>query len=368
MKLLISVSDDINDFINYAFNNNIAISDIKYKNNNIICCINEVDLNRISRCFNVKVINDYTYKYMIILFKNNLVNILLVMLAIFFFYIITNTIVDISIESNNVELVKKINNSLDNYGIRRISLAKNYIELKDIKNKVLNEYKEYLEWIEIEKIGMTYKINFEQRINKKENKVDGLCDVIADSDGIVSKIKSSSGVILVKVNQSVKKGDLLISGDIKLNDIDKTSICANGDVYANKWYSLSIELPKKYVKKEYSNKFRYNLLIENNNKDYKIFRSRFKLYDTDKSEIISLFGKKLYLLKEYEYKNREYIYEDDTLENRIDELIKEKLELNLSKNERIVSKKVLKKDENDSRIIIELFIIIEKLIGKQIIK
>ena len=94
----------------------------------------------------------------------------------------------------------------------------------DVLNKVLNEYKEYLEWIEIEKIGMTYEINFEQRINKKEDKVDGLCDVVAESDGIVSKIKSSSGVILVKVNQSVKKGDLLISGDIKLNDIDKTTI------------------------------------------------------------------------------------------------------------------------------------------------
>ena len=44
----------------------------------------------------------------------------------------------------------------------------------------------------------------------------------------------------------------------------------------------------------------------------------------------------------------------------------EKLELNLGDNERILSKNVLKKEENNSRIKIELFVTIERLISKQV--
>ena len=368
MKVLISIEDDINDFISYTINKNISIYDIKYVDNKIICFINNSDLNKVNKYFKIRVLKDYSYKNILLLIKNNIIKIILLFMSLLFFYILSNTIVDINIESNNNELVNKINKSLDNYGIKRISWFKNYIELNNIKDKLLNEYKDRVEWLEIKRIGMTYNISLEERISKSYEVNEGICDVIANSDGTISKILSSSGVVLTKLNKNVKQGDLLISGDIKLNDIDKLSICAKGDVYAYKWYTMTIELPKTYISKEYTKKYKYNLLIENNNVDYKIFKSRYKNYDTDKKEIISLFGRKLYLLKEYEYKNFEYSYEEDTLDTRIDELIKEKLELNLSKNEKIISKNVLKKEENDSKIVIELFIIIERLISTQIIR
>ena len=262
----------------------------------------------------------------------------------------------------NFNIVSK-NNIIINPNIK--DKERDYRVLRKILTRRREEYKNRLEWIEIENIGMTYTINLEERKNVKNSIKYSSCDVVAITDGEISKIISSSGVIVVKNNKIVKEGDVLISGDIKLNDVDSIRVCADGKVYAKKWYSVSVELPKTYKVKEYTKKVRYNLLYDNN-KEYKIFKSRLSNYDTDRYQIISILGRKLYLLKEREYKYKKYSYDDSDFDNRVNKLVEEKLKLNLDIDEKIISKKVLKKDENDSRIIVELFVIIEKLISKQI--
>ena len=367
MNLLIKVRCDLNEFINITFINHIDILDLKYLDNYVICYIYNSDLDKLNKYYKVIIIKNKDIKYYLNNIKNNIINYIIVLIGIVMFYFLSNMIISVNIESNNNILVKDISNSLESYGIKRLSFKKNFVELKDVKNKLLEEYKSRLEWVEIENIGMTYKISLEERKNKDIITSNSYCDVVAVSDGTISKIISSSGVVLTKLNSVVKEGDVLISGSIKLNDVDKANICASGKVYANKWYSLSIELPKTYKLKKYTNKFRYNLLFEGN-KDYKIFKSRLSSYDTDKKEIISILGNKLYLLKEYEYIIKEYGYDEGSLENRVNELIREKLELSLLDDEKIISKKVLKKEENDSRIIIEIFIIVERLISNLLLK
>ncbi|MBE6158652.1 MAG: hypothetical protein E7159_02375 [Firmicutes bacterium] len=365
MKILIKIKCDIDDFINIIFINNINVYDLKYNNNYITCYINNDDLSILNKYYKVEVIKNYNIKYVINSIKNNIVNYIIVILGIITFLFISNIILDINIESNNINLVKDISNTLDSYDIKRLSIKKSYEELKSIKDKMLEEYKSRLEWIEIESIGMTYKISLEERKDVKNSIKYNSCDVVSSTDGEISKIISSSGVIVTKLNKIVKEGDLLISGDIKINDIDSIRVCAQGKVYARKWYSVSVELPKTYKVKEYTKKYRYNLLYDNN-KEYKILKSRLSNYDTDRYQIISILGRKLYLLREREYKYKEYSYEDSDFDNRVNKLVEEKLKLNLSDDEKIISKKVLKKDENDSRIIVELFVIIEKIISRQI--
>ena len=73
-----------------------------------------------------------------------------------------------------------------------------------------------------------------------------------------------------------------------------------------------------------------------------------------------------YLIKEHEYVNETLEYNDEELDKKLDELILTKLELSLKGKERILQKKVLKKEVNDSRIKIELFVSVEKLISKQV--
>lgn len=366
-KSLIKVKKvSLNELMKVLFINNVDVEIIKEEKDYIICSIKNTDIDNVNKLYNIEIIKDFSIKEIINYIRNKLYILLLLFFAIVLFVFLSNIIVEVNILSNNLDLVKELNKTLDNYGIRRLTLKKNFIEIKEIKEKILSEYNEKLEWLEIEQKGMIYEIKLEER--KKENiqKSEGNCNIVAKTDGIITKIIATNGVVLVENNQVVKENDVLISGQISLNDEIMANICAKGLVYAEKWYNVSIEIPKIYNKKKYTNKIRYNIEIENGNNDYRIFKSHLKNYDSDKSEIISLLGKKIYLIREYEYINEELVYSEDALNKRVDDLIKEKLELSLGDNEKIIRKNVLKKDENDSKIKIELFVTIERLISKQV--
>ncbi|MBR1416403.1 MAG: sporulation protein YqfD [Bacilli bacterium] len=366
-NLLIRIDNiSIEEIIRITFDLNIKVYNIKYIDNYVLFEINNNDLEKLNNLYDIKIIKDNSLKSIINNIKNKLEYIILFILGIVLFYLLSNIIVNVSILSNNMDLVKSLNKSLDNYGIKRLSFKKNFIELSEIKKKLLNDYKENIEWLEIENIGMTYTIKLEERKKKNIDIDSNRCNVIASSDGIITKVIATKGIVNVKNNQSVKEGDILILGHITLNDEEKDDVCAKGNVYAEKWYSVSIDMPIKYSKKKYTNKKRYNILFELDNRDYKLFKSRLKNYDSDKEEIISILNKKLYLIKEYEYVDEILEYDEESLNKRIDDLIREKLELSLSDNERILVKNILKKEANDSRIKIELFVTVEKLISKQV--
>lgn len=353
------------DFFKTIFYSNIDITLIESNKNYIICKINAKDLKKLRNIYKCEVIKDYSYKQLFKEIKNKFYYFLLIIFAVFIYFVFINIIVDVNIESNNKEMIKIISKELEENNISRLKFKKNFVELNQIKEKILNNHKDVLEWLEIQNIGMTYTIKFEERKSISQSINEGYCNVIAAYDGMITKIISTNGVVLVKNNQMVKENDLLISGQIMLNDETKANICAKGLVFAEKWYNVTIDMPIIQKKKRYTKQMRYNLLFSPDNRDYKIFKSRFKDYDTDKKEIISFLGKKLYLLKEYEYVYDELEYNNESLDKKINELIEEKLELSLRDNERILSKNVLKKEANDSRIKIELFVTIERLISKQ---
>ena len=366
-KLIIKINKiSISQLIKDLFRLNIDVEIIKEDKKYVICKINNKDLEKIKKHYKIEIINEYTYKNIFKALKEKLYYLLLILLGILLYIFFSNTIVKVSILSNNKELVKVLTKELDNNNIKRLTYKKNFIEINNIKENILNNNKDKLEWLEIENIGMTYVIKLEERKISEKQVSEGNCNIIAKSDGMITKIISEQGNILVKNNQMVKEGDILITGQIMLNDEVLANTCAKGLVYAEKWYNVSIDIPKTIKIKKYTNRVRYNLEYSPDNRDYKIFKSRLKNYDSDKEEIISILGKKLYYVKEYEYINEEVNMDEEALNKRIDELIYEKLELNLGDDERILSKNVLKKEENDSRIKIELFVTIERLISKQV--
>ena len=202
---------------------------------------------------------------------------------------------------------------------------------------------------------MKYIITLEERKKILPNTKNDRCDVIATKDALVTKVIAQSGVVMVKPNTYVRAGDVLISGEIKYNEEIKNTVCAKGIVYGEVWYDVKMSLPKTYQEKIYTDKYRYNLELSHN-KDYKIFKSRLKDYDTKRKTLISILGFKINLLKEEEiiYLTKEYTEEE--LDIRIDELIQEKVGLKLKEGEEILYKNVLKKELNHSKIDIDVFV------------
>jgi len=367
-RVLIKIKNkNINDVSNMCINKSINIYKIKKTDKDVLIQIDSLDLEKLQIYYKVEIIKNYSLKSLINKIINNYHIIIMLLFAFALLILFSNIIVEVKIDSSNPKMQELLSKELDKYNIKRLTFKKDYLSILNIKENILDNNKDQLEWLEIENIGMTYNVKLEERKKNNIQVSEGNCNIIAQSDGVISKIISDSGVILVKINQYVKEGDILISGEVLLNDEVKGNTCAMGDVYAEKWYNISLSIPYYFEKKEYSKKKRYNLLLEIDNNDYKIFKSRFKKYDSDKKEIISILGKKLYLIKEYEYKNNSYKLDEESLDKKIDELIFEHLELNLNDKEKIISKNILKKEENNSRINIEVFVAVERLISKQII-
>lgn len=282
-------------------------------------------------------------------------------LALIFIY--TRTVINIEILTNNKELHRVIENSLEKSSIEKYTLIKNEKELSKIKENILQENKDKLEWINIERKGMKYIINIEQKIEKNRQEKEPYCNIISLKDAIITKIITSNGMELKDINDSVKKNEIIISGDIKYNEDTKKQVCATGTVYGKTWYTLNISLPKNYEVTERLNKKRNNLLIKYNNKKYKIFKSRLESFEEENKKIINFFGIELYIQKEHEVKIKTKEYSDKELEEILQKLVKEKMNKILEGEHQILEQKVLKKNDKDSTIDIEIFIVAEEQIS-----
>ena len=326
LKVKITIYSEEN-FIKYATTNNINMYQIKKDKNNIICIIKKDDINKIRKFYHTEILKYYTKKNYLLFIKKNFINVINIIYAIVLFLFLSHIIVNININLENKELLNKLTKELELNNIKRLTLKKTYNEIEDIKKKIMNNLQDEIEWLEIENEGMIYNIKVEPRKKDKIEQNSERCNVIANKSGVITKIISDSGEVLTENNAFVKNGDVLISGSIKLNEEVKSDICASGKVYAERWYSVNLDIPNTIEEKKYTNKKRYNLLLEIDNRDYKIFKDRLNSYDTNKILLISLLNKKLYLLKEYEY-TKEYInLSEDDLNKRIDDLIISNLDL-----------------------------------------
>lgn len=347
---------NLNSFLMNSIKNNIYIERISYQENILKCKIKREDLIKINKYYKVTIVKSFSFASIIFKIKQNYLTILSIIISMFLFLFFKNIIIDINIVSSNEQLSRKLKKSLENYGIYRLSIKKDNNNLTQIKKKIEVDYKDTIEWLEIKNVGMTYLVTLEERKIIKENTRKDYCNIYATKDGIVKKIIATQGNVLAKENQYIRKGDLLISGDINLNEEIKGKTCAMGTVFGEIWYKASISIPKKYQIKNYTGKTQTNFKIDLGRNDYKIFRSKYKNYDEDTKEIISILGKKLLKTKEREYIFQDKYYEEEEINRKIDEILANKVNLKKNQGEKILYKNILKKTEFDSTIEIEVFV------------
>lgn len=93
--------------------------------------------------------------------------------------------------------------------------------------------------------------------------------MLLQKNAIIRRIQATSGQIIKNKYSYVKKGDIIISGYIYLNDklIDTTS--AKGNVYGEVWYETSVIYPFNYYesKKTGRSKIIYSVKLFNNQYD-----------------------------------------------------------------------------------------------------
>ena len=346
---------------------NVDIRNIVYESEYLKFQILDKDLKKVKKyliSYPIEIIDETgIYKLKKELKKNNLL-ITGIIFASIIFLLLSNIIVEINIIHEDSTLRELISESLKEQGVTPLSFKKSYDEYEQIIENIKNEYKDKIEWIEIDVEGMVINIRVEERIINNYEKDYSTCHIVANKSGIIKSITTEKGVSEVSINDYVKKGDILINGEIKLNEEVKSSVCASGSVYAEVWYNVSASIPMSEEKLKDTGKMRYNIMIKKGSKERVILKSR--VGDTKRVEnilLFKIFGYEVYLQKEYEVEKEIYTYtEEEALEKGVS-IINEKLELKLDNFESIIKEKVLQKSVKNNNIYIDMFVAVKEQIG-----
>ena len=342
---------------------NINLYEVKISSNKLILKITIEDYNRLKKLINCQKIKDYGLKEQIKKLFQNTIFLYIAMIFLFSVFICTNLTAKIIVIHSNPELRNLLTKELASYNIKSLSFKKNYQKIQTIKKEILHKYQEQLEWLEIFREGLNYVVKAQDRIITNIEPMPNYCDVIAKKDGIIKRIVPINGETITDLNKYVREGDTLITGKIIANEEMKTTTCAQGLIYAETWYQISISMPKEEIIKLYTDKKRYNLFIESNNFSWKIFRSRLDKFDTTNNLLLKIGDYKLYLQQEQEYEIKKENLTDKEIISKINEEINLKLKTKLKEDYKILSQKVLKKSINDSTIYMEVFVTVEEQIG-----
>ena len=352
-----------NKAIKYLNKLKINIYNIKYNKGSITLLISQKDLNKVSKFYNYKINKIYGKQEILNYTKQNKISIIYLTIFLILISTFTRIIIDIDVISENKNLTSLILNELDKNNIHKYSIVKDNNALAEIKKLILNNNKDTLEWLNIERKGMKYIINLEPKVEKNKTTEPPYCNIIATKNATITRIITHKGVELLSVNDSTKKGDILISGDIKYNEELKKQVCASGIVYGTTWYTINIEIPLNHETITKLDKERYNILIEYNNKKNKLFKSRITNYIDENKKIINIFGIEIYLQKEIEVTKQTIPYTEEELSILIDEKVNNTMSHTLNGESQILDRKVLKKQVNNSTIELELFIVAEEQIS-----
>ena len=354
-------SKNIERVLNYIYKNKIELFNLKkvnYKEINIE--IYEKDLNKIKKISilnKVKVI-DYKGKLKIKkIISYNKILLLSLFIGFIFLIFLSNIIFKIEVVHTSSKLKELIFNELEKNGIRKYQFKKDFDELEKIKNNILNNNKKSIEWLEIERVGTKYIIRVEDRkINEYSNDFT-YQDIIATKDGVIKKIIANNGVKVKKVNDYVKKGDILISGSIYLNDSLKGMVKATGTVYAEVWYKTSIEYQiLEEIKEETGNNittYSINFL----NKSINLKRNKYLISNKVSSKLLSnnILPISISIDKIYEEKVINGIYIEGEALLNAKRYSKEKVIEMLKNDEYIISDKVLNYRVDSNIIYLDMF-------------
>lgn len=351
----------------YTFIKLLSKFKINYKSLNIkessfTLLIDYKNYKRITKLLNkkdYKVISLYGIRKLKLLLKEHYLFLTSLLISVIMVYSLSNILFEININTNDEHAKKVVLDSLSESGIEIYKFMPKFEKLEEIRKKILKENKDLIDWMSIERNGTTYNINLNLRIKESDKKKGIISDIVAKKDGLIKHISASAGVIVKEENEYVKKGETIISGNIiKSDKYLKGQVESKGKVYAEVWYTVSASIPFKstdFVKTDISYNEYYTYLFGKK----LTFINQYKFKHTMKEE--SVYISKVFLpFKIYKSSVDVYEYKTTLLNEFVayEKAIKDatsKISLILDKDEYIISKKVLKKSVQRSKIELIVF-------------
>ena len=353
---------NVKRFLFKLYKNRINILNVKKINNNeMYIWIYFKDYDKLVKLNTIYEVFIVDYGGMIkskrLLNKNKFI-LFFVITSLIFLFIISKLIFDVEVITNDSKMKDKLLYELSLYDLKKYKFQKNYNEIQIIKDKILDKYKDEIEWLEIELIGTNYIVKYEPRImNDSTNNLKPR-HIVARRDAVIYSVVSSKGQILKNKNDYVKKGDIIVSGNIFLNEEVKDIVSAKGTVLGEVWYEVDVFYPFAYYEQRKTGKEKDVYVINFLNRRLELFNFK-PFYDKiSKDKVIikhEILPFKLIKERHVEVntissvKTEELVYLDAV------SLAVSKIENKLNQGEFIKIYKVINKKLNDKGIELRIF-------------
>ena len=349
-------------FIKRLIQHRIALLNIKKINRKTLyITIYEKDYEKIKELktiYHISIIDTYGVSKVKNNLKKNSILLFSIIIGFLILYMLSHTIFQIEIVYLDKEVRTFLKEELKNEGIHSFQWKKSYQQLEKIKKNIVEKNKDKIEWMEIETVGTKYVVRVEMRKLEKKKTTTDVRNIVAKKDAIVRSVSASSGEIIRKNNDYVKAGDIIISGEIKLNDEVKNKVSAKGRVYGEVWYEIEVEIPYHYYDVKRTGK-------ENIVYTFVYFNHRFELFNSkpfhQKEMKVKNIWKHVMLPISFQKEQQVEIEKTDqimTKHEAIDKAIElgnTKMKERLKGKEKIIDIKTLKTTQKNSKMVVDMF-------------
>lgn len=361
---------NINNYIKRIIKDNVNIIKyipVSYKEAILIISYKDyLKLKKYKTIYKLTIISKHgRLKLKEVINKNKYLFICIVM-GIILLYTLSNIIFNIEVIHSSKEIKDLVYKELKENGINKYIFKKKYEEIEKIEDKILEDNKDKIEWIEITEKGTSYIVRIEERKIKEDNDDSTSYDIVATKNAVIYSIEASSGEKIKKVNDYVTKGDTIISGSITKPDGNKIISTANGEVYGEVWYVVDVNYPFIYREEIQTGKVKEVYVINFLGHRISLFNfNKFKTYNANSKIILNNNFLPISLVKEKQYEIHlidEYYTEEEAINNGI-EFAKEKILTN-NKIKEIKNITILETNTNSSKVNLKLFVSVIENIGE----
>lgn len=165
----------------------------------------------------------------------------------------------VQVEGNKKIPARLILETAENCGIS-FGASRREVRSERVKNALLHELPE-LQWAGVNTYGCVAVISVRERsVTEETEEKEGICSIVAALDGIITSCTATSGNLLCKSGQAVKKGETLISG---YNDCGLViqAAQAEGEVYAQTARELTVISPSDYTVKQETGELKHSFSL-----------------------------------------------------------------------------------------------------------
>ena len=181
-----------------------------------------------------------------------------------------------------------------------------HISCAGLKEEIRKDFED-VAWVSCERKGTLLKVQIKETLDKRdqkgeEKKQETPCNLIAAKTGKIDSILVRSGSAMVKPGDTVKAGDVLISGIVEIRDdagevAEETMVRAQGDIYAISKVKYEDVFPLIHYKKIYTGKRKksYRLLVNGYAIKIPEKETEYADYDEQSREVLLHIGPQFYL-------------------------------------------------------------------------